>query len=201
MAELDENTAGDDPIHFFTKWFMEAQQSEVSEVNAMTLATVNRHNMADARIVLLKGLEDGEFVFFTNYNSTKGSDIEANPNVCLVFFWKELERQVRIHGTAARVAEHKSDVYFSSRPTGSQLGAWASPQSQPISDREILSENYSRYEQQFADGTIPRPEHWGGYAVRPVSIEFWQGRSNRMHDRILFKKQAGNTWTKSRLAP
>lgn len=201
LAALDETIVGDDPVNFFTRWFAEAQQAEISEVNAMTLATVNAENKPNARIVLLKGLDDGNFEFFTNYNSTKGTDLENNPYVCLVFFWKELERQVRIEGIARKLPAHKSDVYFHSRPEGSQLGAWASPQSSIISDRNILDENYSHYAQEFSGSQIPRPEHWGGYSVQPTTIEFWQGRSSRMHDRILFTATDGGMWKKERLAP
>lgn len=201
LAALDETIVGDDPVNFFTRWFAEAQQAEISEVNAMTLATVNAENKPNARIVLLKGLDNGNFEFFTNYSSTKGTDLENNPYVCLVFFWKELERQVRIEGIARKLPAHKSDIYFHSRPEGSQLGAWASPQSHIISDRSILDENYSRYAEEFSGSLIPRPEHWGGYSVQPTAIEFWQGRSSRMHDRILFTATDGGMWKKERLAP
>lgn len=200
LAALDEATVGDDPIVFFTRWFSEAQKAEISEVNAMTLATISPENKPHARIVLLKGLEDGQFQFFTNYNSSKGIDIAHNPNVSLVFFWKELERQVRINGIATILSPAVSDEYFYSRPQGSRLGAWASPQSTEISDRTILDSNYTQYEKEFG-GDIPRPEHWGGYAVMPENIEFWQGRSSRMHDRILFSKIPTGMWKKSRLAP
>lgn len=201
LAALDETSVGDDPIAFFTQWFIECQKAEIDEVNAMVLATTGIDNKPDARIVLLKGLEDGEFIFFTNYKSSKGVDIEQNPNVCLVFFWKELERQVRIHGVASRIPESKSDEYFHSRPEASQLGAWASPQSSPIPDRGILQDNYTRYKDEFSGQKIPRPEHWGGYSVQPDTIEFWQGRSSRMHDRILFSHVGNGMWKKSRLAP
>lgn len=200
LAALDEATVGDDPIAFFTRWFSEAQKAEISEVNAMTLATISPENRPNARIVLLKGLEDGQFQFFTNYSSSKGIDITHNPNVSLVFFWKELERQVRINGIATILSADVSDEYFHSRPQGSQLGAWASPQSTEISDRSILDSNYTQYEKEFGSD-IPRPKHWGGYAVTPENIEFWQGRSSRMHDRILFSKTATGMWKKSRLAP
>lgn len=201
LTALDESSVGDDPIVFFTQWFIECQKAEIDEVNAMTLATTGTDNKPDARIVLLKGLEDGAFVFFTNYQSAKGADIEQNPNVCLVFFWKELERQVRIHGVASKIPENKSDEYFHSRPEASQIGAWASPQSKPIPDRELLQGNYTRYEHEFSGQQIPRPEHWGGYSVKPESIEFWQGRSSRMHDRIVFNRVENGMWKKSRLAP
>lgn len=200
-AVLDIESAGDNPIAFFTQWFAEAQRAEITEVNAMTLATCGKDNVPHARIVLLKGLEDNEFLFYTNYNSSKGLDISHNNNVSLVFFWKELERQVRIQGTATKVDATINEQYFHTRPRGSQLGAWTSPQSQPIPNRSTLDDNYIRYEQQFADKEIPCPEHWGGYAVTPNSIEFWQGRSNRIHDRIIFNRGGNGSWNKSRLAP
>ncbi len=202
LAALDEVTVGDDPIAFFTQWFIEAQKAEIYEVNAMTLATSGAGNIPHARIVLLKGLEEDEFVFYTNYLSSKGKDIEHNPNVSLLFFWKELERQVRIQGIAAKIPAEKSDEYFHSRPEGSQIGALASPQSSIIPDRNTLDDNYLRLEKEYAGKRIPRPEHWGGYAVQPVSIEFWQGRISRLHDRILFTRRTGDgKWTKARLAP
>jgi pyridoxamine 5'-phosphate oxidase len=201
LAALDETIVGDDPIIFFTRWFAEAQKAEITEVNAMTLATVGMGNKPHARIVLLKGLEDGQFQFFTNYNSGKGLDISHNPHVSLVFFWKELERQVRIEGRASVLPADKSDAYFYTRPEGSRLGAWASPQSTEITDRSILDTNYIQYENQFQGTEIPRPGHWGGYAIDPAVIEFWQGRSNRMHDRIVFTKTSDGMWKKKRLAP
>lgn len=201
LASLDERHIGDDPLSFFRKWFSEAEQSQITEINAMTLSTVDASGKPHARIVLLKGLDDQGFVFFTNYDSAKGTDIAANPNVALVFFWKELERQVRIEGIVEKVASEESDAYFNSRPPGSRLGAWASPQSKEIPGREILDTNYNKYEKEFSDIEIPRPPHWGGYRVLPGRIEFWQGRSSRMHDRILFTLQAQGKWEKSRLAP
>jgi pyridoxamine 5'-phosphate oxidase len=191
--------AGDDPFAFFHKWFSEAEIAEVDEVNAMTLATVDKNSRPHARIVLLKGTNDKGFVFFTNYESHKGNEVAENPHAALVFFWKELERQVRIEGIIEKVSPEESDAYFLSRPQGSRLGAWASPQSRTIETREFLDDNYSAYQQKFGEN-IPRPPHWGGYIVLPTSIEFWQGRSSRMHDRILFTLQNGS-WTKSRLAP
>ena len=201
LAALDEVTVGDDPIAFFTQWFIEAQKAEVDEVNAMALATCSPENIPHTRIVLLKGLEEDEFVFYTNYNSSKGKDIEYNPNVSLLFFWKELERQVRIQGIATKIPAEKSEEYFHSRPTGSQVGAWASSQSTIIPDRNTLDVNYTRLEQEYMGKRIPRPDHWGGYAVKPVSIEFWQGRISRLHDRILFTRQQETGWNKVRLAP
>ena len=200
LAALDEETAGTDPIAFFSKWFKEAESARITEINAMTLATADAQNRPHARIVLLKGLDDRGFVFFTNYDSAKGQHIAENPNVSLLFFWKELERQVRIDGRIEKVPAEESDIYFHSRPEGSRLGAWASPQSREIPHRNILELNYSKYEAEFSGIQIPRPVHWGGYIVIPERIEFWQGRSSRMHDRILFKRN-GAAWRRSRLAP
>lgn len=200
LAELNEDLAGNDPVLFFKQWFGEAEAAQISEINAMTLATVDEQNRPHARIVLLKGLEEGGFVFFTNYDSDKGQEIKSNPNVALTFFWKELERQVRIEGIATKIPETDSDIYFHSRPAGSRIGAWASPQSREIPHRHIIELNYQKYQEEFSQIEIPRPPHWGGYLVTPTSMEFWQGRSSRMHDRILFT-QKDNGWVKSRLAP
>ncbi len=200
LAALDEGSVGDDPVIFFKKWFTEAEAAQITEINAMTLSTVDEQHRPHARIVLLKGLDADCFVFFTNYDSAKGQQIAANPNVALTFFWKELERQVRIEGTIEKVPESDSDIYFNSRPKGSRIGAWASPQSKEITDRNILDLNYAHYEGEFSGIDIPRPPHWGGYRVMASSIEFWQGRSSRMHDRISFKKN-GERWTRARLAP
>lgn len=201
LASLDEGTVGNDPISFFNRWFEEAHIADSEEVNAMTLATVDADGKPHARVVLLKAVENNEFVFFTNYNSHKGREMAATPHVAIVFFWKELERQVRIEGTVAKISPERSDEYFYSRPYGSRLGAWSSPQSAEIDHREILEDKYIAFEKKFEDGNVPRPEHWGGYSVKPVTIEFWQGRSNRMHDRILFILQSDGSWKKSRLAP
>jgi len=200
LAALSEAGTGNDPIHFFDKWFKEAGTAQVTEVNAMTLATVDSLHRPHARIVLLKGVDDKGFVFFTNYNSAKGRDIAANANAALLFFWKELERQVRIEGILEKVSEEDSDQYFNSRPIGSRIGAWASPQSTVIADRTILEENYVLYEQKYGHSIVPRPPFWGGYRLVANSIEFWQGRSNRMHDRILFTKD-NSGWAQHRLAP
>lgn len=201
LKELDEQVAGDDPIHFFHTWFSEAEAAQITEINAMSLATVDAQARPHARIVLLKGLDDNGFVFFTNYDSAKGAEIAANPHAALVFFWKELERQVRIEGTIEKVAAEESDDYFRSRPAGSRLGAWASPQSRKIGHRNILDLNYARYESEFSGIDIPRPPHWGGYRVIPDHIEFWQGRTSRMHDRIVFTKNTDGSWERHRLAP
>jgi pyridoxamine 5'-phosphate oxidase len=201
FAELDESSVGDDPLSFFQKWFTEAQHAGIGDVNAMTLSTVDSRFMPHARIVLLKGLEDGKFIFYTNYESAKAADMELHPHAALTFYWHELERQVRIEGTVAKVEEHTSDLYFRSRPQGSRLGAWASPQSSVIEHRGVLETNYKKYAERFSDIEIPRPAHWGGYEVSPHLIEFWQGRSNRMHDRILFRNKLNEGWNKCRLAP
>ena len=201
LAALDEDTVGYDPIAFFTKWFAEAEAAQITEINAMTLATADNNGIPHARIVLLKGLDKAVFVFFTNYDSAKGKEIDSNPHAALVFFWKELERQVRIEGTIEKIQPGESDIYFRSRPAGSRIGAWASPQSKEIPDRNILDLNYARYEEEFSQIEIPRPPYWGGYKVIPGHIEFWQGRSSRMHDRILFTKNETGNWERSRLAP
>lgn len=200
LASLDEATAGNDPLAFFRRWFDEAIRAELSEVNAMTLATADANGLPHARIVLLKGLDNAGFSFFTNYDSAKAKDMDACHHAALVFFWKELERQVRIEGTVEKTDTAESDAYFHSRPAGSRIGAWASPQSQVIPDRSVIDDNITRYSQQFSDGDIPRPGHWGGYRVIPQLIEFWQGRSSRLHDRIVFKRTNAG-WEKYRLAP
>lgn len=199
LAALDEAGVGDDPLVFFQKWFKEAEKAQISEVNAMTLATIDALNKPHARIVLLKGLDTG-FVFYTNYNSAKGNDIAANPAAAVVFFWKELERQVRIEGTLSQVSGHESDEYYNSRPTGSRIGSWASPQSSVVPSRKVLEDSYKLYEEQFKHTAVSRPAFWGGYRLQPSRIEFWQGRRSRMHDRIVFSK-AVTSWVKQRLAP
>jgi pyridoxamine 5'-phosphate oxidase len=166
----------------------------------MALSTVTSGGKPSSRIVLLKGYDEQGFVFFTNYSSDKGQQISQNHFAALLFFWKELERQVRIEGVVSKVSDEESDAYFNSRPVGSRLGAWASPQSQKISDREVLNKELKKFTEQFDQEDIPRPTHWGGYRVKPTKIEFWQGRSNRLHDRILYE-QVNDNWLVSRLAP
>lgn len=200
LAELDESSAGNDPLHFFSKWFNEAEQARITEVNAMTLATVDENNHPHARIVLLKGLDSKGFVFYTNYSSAKGQELAVNQHAAIVFFWKELERQVRIEGIIEKVSGEESDLYFQSRPEGSKIGAWASPQSQVIPDRKVLETNYHTFTEKFQKD-IPRPSHWGGYRLVASKIEFWQGRSNRLHDRLVFQLGADSEWIISRLAP
>lgn len=201
MNSLREDQVGDDPVAFFRQWFHEAEVAAITEVNAMTLATVNASGTASARIVLLKGLEEDCFVFFTNYDSNKGVQMAANPNAALLFFWKELERQVRIEGRVEKIPAADSEVYFHSRPKGSQISALASPQSQVIDNREILEEKVKDLELQYVTDEVPRPGHWGGYRLIPTKIEFWQGRSNRLHDRIVFTGSTSEGWIKNRLAP
>lgn len=196
-----ETDTVDNPINQFSIWWNEAIESEIDEVNAMTLATANKHGLPSARIVLLKGFSQDGFVFYTNYHSHKGSELLENPNAALVFFWKELERQIRIEGTVKKCSALESDAYFQSRPEGSKIGAWASPQSSVIKNRIVLEENVLHFQQKFYNENIPRPESWGGYIVKPNLIEFWQGRSNRLHDRIQYKILGNGSWLKERLAP
>lgn len=200
LEKLDEKNIAEDAIDQFTTWWDEAVKSEIDEVNAMTLATATPDGKPSARIVLLKGYDANGFVFFTNYNSNKGHALEANAHAALVFFWKELERQIRIEGAVEKVSNAESDAYFHSRPVSSRIGAWASPQSTVITNREILDENVAKFSAQFGDA-IPRPQHWGGFRIKPEMIEFWQGRSSRLHDRIRYTKSAEHTWKIERLAP
>ncbi|QNL48568.1 pyridoxamine 5'-phosphate oxidase [Olivibacter sp. SDN3] len=199
-SKLTENEVKKNPIEQFKFWFEQAIKACVIEVNAMTLATVDREGSPSARIVLLKGVEDNGFVFFTNYNSQKGQDLIVNNKASLVFFWPDLERQVRIKGFVDKTSSEVSDSYFHSRPIGSQLGAWASPQSTIIADRAVLESNLERITQKYKSTSVPRPPHWGGYIVQPITVEFWQGRPNRLHDRILYTKKS-NYWLIERLAP
>jgi pyridoxamine 5'-phosphate oxidase len=201
LQSLSEADVEKTPKEQFDKWWGDAVKSDITEVNAMTLATADEHGIPDARIVLLKGYDENGFVFFTNYNSTKGSELMKNEKACLVFFWKELERQVRITGITEKVSEAESTAYFNSRPYGSKVGAWASPQSSIVAGTNWLNQNFEKYTQQFANKEVTRPSHWGGYRVLPFKIEFWQGRPSRMHDRILYTKQTAGNWKIERLAP
>ena len=201
MQSLLEKDVDSNPFNQFNAWWDDVLKSELDEVNAMTLATASSTGIPSARIVLLKSVSEQGFVFFTNYNSNKGKELEENPNACLVFFWKELERQIRITGKVKKVSAAESDEYFLSRPEGSRIGAWASPQSQVIASREIIEENTAKYEAEFAAGNIIRPPHWGGYIVMPEAFEFWQGRPNRLHDRIQYSLQKEGNWKIERLAP
>ena len=201
-GELDLTDTPLDPIVQFERWFEEAMNAEVPEPNAMTLSTATVSGRPSARIVLLKGLKDGNFIFYTNYKSHKGQELEANPYAALTFLWHELQRQVRVEGRVQRLSPEASTAYFQSRPKGSQIGAWVSPQSQPIESRKVLEERERELQAQYKDAEqLPRPEHWGGYQVMPQRIEFWQGRPSRLHDRIFFERDAAGNWEKRRLAP
>ena len=200
LQSLNREDVAANPFDQFDKWWNDAVNSEIYEVNAMTLATATKDGKPSARIVLLKDYDEKGFVFFTNYNSHKGSELAENPFAALVFFWKELERQVRIEGSIEKVSSQESDDYFYSRPTGSRIGAWASPQSTVIENRNLLEENVKIFSEKFGE-EIPRPTHWGGYRVIPNVIEFWQGRSSRMHDRICYRKELDGNWVIERLAP
>ena len=198
---LDISSIEKNPILQFEKWFDEALRGEVLEPNAMTLSTVSDSGRPSARIVLLKGIEQGKFLFYTNYHSKKGKELESNPACALTFFWPELERQVRIDGTCDRVDTATSEKYFQSRPRESQVGAWASPQSSVISDRGLLEARVIEIEKKFnGQQTLPKPHQWGGFAVDTYEIEFWQGRPSRLHDRIVYCK-VDEQWSTRRLAP
>jgi pyridoxamine 5'-phosphate oxidase len=198
---LSETSILPDPIRQFEKWWQEAIDSRIEEVNAMTLATASADGLPSARTVLLKGFSENGFVFFTNYDSYKGKQLAENPRACLLFFWKELERQVKIVGIIRKTAANESDAYFHSRPVTSQIGAIVSPQSTAIESREWLEEKYNEFQQKNSPGVIQRPAHWGGYVVKPVLIEFWQGRPSRLHDRIEYSLQENGSWKIERLAP
>ena len=189
------------PIVQFQQWWAEAINSQIDEVNAMTVATASSDGMPAARIMLLKGFDSTGFVFFTNYKSYKAMHLQENPKACLVFFWKELERQVRITGLVEKIPDKESDEYFLSRPEGSQVGAWASYQSQVIESREWLESRYLELSEQFKQKELKRPEYWGGYKLTPVIIEFWQGRPSRLHDRIQYSVTEGGSWKIERLSP
>ena len=201
LKSLSEEDTAANAFEQFARWWSEARNSHLHEVNAMTLATADKDGNPSARIVLLKGYDERGFIFFTNYSSAKGNELAANPKASLLFFWKELERQIRIDGSVEKVSAAESDVSYKSRPAGSRIGAWASPQSSVIENRKVIEDNFLKFEEQFGTENIPRPEYWGGYLVRPVKIEFWQGRSSRMHDRIQYTLQTNGNWKRERLAP
>ncbi len=200
-ARLDEGEVSPDPIVEFTRWFAQAQQAQLPEPNAMTLATATAGGAPSARIVLLKAFDERGFVFFTDYRSRKGAELEANPRAALVFYWGELERQVRITGAVILVSREESERYFRSRPLGSRLGAWASHQSRAIPGRAALEADLREIEARFGDGDVPLPPHWGGFRVVPETIEFWQGRESRLHDRIRYEREGRERWKVERLSP
>ncbi len=200
-SPINESEVDANPISFFGKWFDEAMAAEVREPNAMTLATATRDGIPSARIVLLKGADKNGFSFYSNYLSRKGKELAKNPSACLVFFWPELGRQVRIEGKILKLSKEESEAYFATRPFGSQLGAIVSPQSQVIANREVLDVAYTAYEQKFEGKKIPKPAHWGGYILNPIAIEFWQGRESRLHDRVKYVLMEKGKWKIERLAP
>jgi pyridoxamine 5'-phosphate oxidase len=200
LQALNEADVDPDPIRQFQRWLDQAIAAELPEPNAMTLATATRDGIPSARIVLLKGLDARGFAFYTNYESRKGQELADNPQAALVFLWTVLERQVRIEGQVEKVAAAETDAYFQSRPLASRLGAWASEQSRVIRDREVLEQRFAELKATYADETVPRPPHWGGYRVIPRQIEFWQGRTSRLHDRLRYRLEQGN-WLLERLAP
>ena len=190
-----------DPIKQFSNWFTAAVEAGIRDANAMSLATATKDGKPFVRVVLLKGFDQDGFVFFTNYDSQKGEQLAENPTAALCFYWNVLDRQVRISGSVERATREASERYFHSRPVGSQLGAWASPQSRPVDGRRILDAKLAQMTERFGDNPIPLPPHWGGFVVRPEMMEFWQGRANRLHDRFRYQRGAGGSWMVERLAP
>jgi len=198
---LSEAAVDPDPFRQFRLWFDQAVAAGLPEPNAMTLATATPEGRPSARMVLLKGFDASGFAFYTNYESRKGHELAANPWAALVFFWVDLARQIRIEGHVAQLPPELSDAYFQSRPLGSRLGAWASAQSQVIADRDVLDRRLAALQAEYAEQPVPRPPHWGGYRVSPVSIEFWQGRPNRLHDRLCYRRDEDGIWLIERLSP
>ena len=201
LAGLRRSALDPDPAVQFRKWLDEAVAAGISDPNAMTLATASREGLPTARVVLLKGLDHRGFGFFTNYESAKARDLEENPNAALVFFWADLERQVRVSGTVSKLPRSDAEEYFKMRPRGSRIGAWISKQSSPVASREVLENAMAEAETRYGNAEIPLPPFWGGYALKPYSIEFWQGRPNRVHDRFRYQMQADGTWKIERLSP
>ena len=200
LEELSESEVDSSPFVQFQRWFDQAVEAQLPEPNAMTIATATKDGIPSARIVLLKGFDDRGFVFYTNYNSHKAQELIDNPHAALVFLWTELERQIRIVGSVEKISAEESDTYFYSRPIASRLGAWASEQSQVIVNRSVLEQRLEDLKAQYENQNIPRPSHWGGFRVKPVGIEFWQGRSSRLHDRLRYQLQNGE-WMLDRLSP
>lgn len=201
MAMLDELHTNADPILQFKKWFQEAMDAQIIEPYAMTISTVNSAHRPSSRVVLLRDVSEEGFSFYTNYLSRKGQDLAVNPFAAVNFFWPDLERQVRIEGKIVPLEAGISDAYFASRPRGSQIGAWSSPQSEIIESRKVLEDAVENYLQQFEGKNVDRPQHWGGYCLIPDYIEFWQGRESRLHDRICYFQHSEGSWVRSRLAP
>jgi pyridoxamine 5'-phosphate oxidase len=201
LAGLTEADLDPDPIAQFRAWFDEAQVARGAEPNAMSVATVDVEGRPSVRTVLLKGLDERGFVFFTNYGSAKGRALTENPRAELLFYWAELERQVRIAGRVEQTSRAETEAYFRSRPIGNQIGALVSPQSQVIPNRDVLEQRYIELERQYESGDVPLPDHWGGYRVVPETIEFWQGRKSRLHDRLRYRREGSDAWLVERLAP
>lgn len=198
---LDQATIDPNPFKQFTQWFEEASAADFAEPNAMSLATADRAGNPSVRMVLLKSYDDRGFVFFTNYTSSKGSDLSQNPRAALLFWWDRLDRQVRIEGKVEKISEEESAEYFHTRPPGSQLGAWASEQSRVIAGRDVLENRLKKLAELYQGKPVPRPPHWGGYRVKPLCFEFWQGRDNRLHDRLRYRKSSDGNWIIERLSP
>ena len=201
LEDLREETVQEDPMSQFQAWFEAALGAEVPEVNVMTLATATPSGQPGARLVLLKDYDEGGFVFYTNYQSEKARQLDTNPQASLVFWWRPLERQVRVGGTVVRLSPEMSDTYFRSRPRASQLGAWASPQSEVVASRDVLEKQMAEVKKQYEGREVPRPPHWGGYRLEPSTVEFWQGRPGRLHDRLRYYRQEDGAWMRERLAP
>lgn len=200
-AKLDEKDVAPDPISQFSNWFSQALDANIFEPNAMTLATATSDGIPSARVMLMKGFEANGFIFYTNYLSRKGKELSKNPRASIVFFWAELERQVRIEGVVEKIGKEESTRYFHSRPKGSQIGALASQQSREIESRQVLEDNLKELEERFKDQEIPKPSHWGGYILKPQVVEFWQGGPGRLHDRVVYKRINNKNWKIVRLAP
>ncbi|WYL96676.1 MAG: pyridoxamine 5'-phosphate oxidase [Gloeotrichia echinulata IR180] len=201
LEGLNETDVNNNPFIQFTKWFQQALAAQLPEPNAMTIATATPDGKPAARMVLLKDFDERGFVFFTNYNSRKGQELAENPQAALVFWWVELERQVRISGRVEKISENESDKYYDSRPENSRLGAWVSNQSEVIENREVLEQRWQDFQRRYDNQDIPRPPHWGGLRVIPAEIEFWQGRPSRLHDRLLYTRLDHGSWKIERLSP